>query len=126
MATFRDGSKIHQFDLDGTENKFQLVIDRFNDLKYFDLTNNLDKTFTVDINCGLIFFNNFQSIENKEIKKNCRLIHFRRHQVEMNENCIEKSHIIEYHLGFQYNDKLGNNRQIVLQIDSEGNWILIE
>jgi hypothetical protein len=35
----------------------------------------------------------------------------------------ESGHIITYHLGFQYIQN-GNNRQIVLKIDSQGNWIL--
>ena len=122
-ARLLDESIIYQFEKDGTENKFQLVKDNFKDLRYFYLTNNLDKTFCVDLVNGLIFFNNHLSI-NKEKKENCRLIFFRRHRIEMTEKAIEKSHSIEYHLGYQYNDKLGNNRQKVLIIDNPGNWVL--
>ena len=38
-AIFSDGSMIEQFNIDNTENKFQLVKDRFNDLAYFNLSN---------------------------------------------------------------------------------------
>ena len=72
----------------------------------------------------VIFYNNHLSIDNREQKENCRLIFFRRHKVEMSENCIEKSHLITYHIGLQYLDSHKNNRQIILQIDNEGNWVL--
>jgi uncharacterized FlaG/YvyC family protein len=52
------------------------------------------------------------------------LIFFRRHRIEISEiDLKEKSHIIEYHLGFQYN-KDEKNRQIVLIIDNEGNFVI--
>jgi len=125
-AIFSDGTHIFQFNEDGTENKFQLVKDKFDKLTYFNLTNNKGKMFSLNLINGLIGYNRleFPYIEVEEKKENIRLIFFRRHKIEMNESCIEKSHTITYHLGFQYNDKLGNNRQIVLIIDSEGNWVL--
>jgi hypothetical protein len=82
--------------------------------------------FTVDLINGRMGFNYLPLpyLEATE-KENIRLIFFRRHQVKISERDLkELSHTIEYHLGFQYNDKLGNNRQITLIIDEEGNWVL--
>jgi hypothetical protein len=127
-AIFSDGSVTEQFNEDGTENKFQLVKDRFNILVYFNLANKQGILFTVDLIHGIIGYNDlilpYRDFSTSEKKENIRLIFFRRHKVEMTENLIEKSHTITYHLGYQYLDKLGNNRQIVLQIDSEGNFII--
>ena len=117
---------IFQFE-NGIEHRFQEVKDQINNLKYFTLQHKeKDLSFTVDLTLGIITCNkNYQCEEVKE-KKNIRLIFFRRHKVEMTEKMLEKLHIIVYHLGFQYNDKLGNNRQIVLQIDEQGNFIIGE
>jgi len=127
QAIFLNGDSISQFE-NGIENKFQLVKDRFNELKYFILKHKKNSIqFTVDLENGLIS-NNFDNIikqESKEFKNKLRLIHFRRHKVEIGtEDLKQKKHEIIYFLGFQYNDKLGNNRQIVLQIDEEGNFII--
>ena len=127
-SIFKDGSKIEQFE-NGIEHRFQEIKDRFNELVYFNLKNNAGKMFSVNLIEGLIGFNKleFPYIEAKEKKNNVRLIFFRRHKVEIGtEDLKEKKHIITYHLGFQYNDKLGNNCKIVLIIDNEGNWILGE
>jgi len=126
---FQDGSKIEQFNEDGSENKFQLVKDRFNELAYFNLKNNAGKMFSVNLIEGLIGYNRleFPYIEAKEKKSNIRLIFFRRHRVEIGtQDLKEKKHEIIYFLGFQYLDKNENNQKIILQIDSEGNWILGE
>ena len=126
---FQDGSKIEQFNEDGSENKFQLVKDRFNELAYFNLKNNAGKMFSVNLIEGLIGYNKleFPYIEAKEKKSNIRLIFFRRHRVEIGtQDLKEKKHEIIYFLGFQYLDKNENNQKIILQIDSEGNWILGE
>lgn len=126
-AKFRDSEDICQFEFEtGKENKFKLVQDNFDNLEYFLLWNK-EKVFTVDLINGLIYYNKELKEKQQSInKQNIRLIFFRRHKIEMTEKVIEKSHTIEYHLGFQYNDKLGNNRQIILQIDEQGNWYLGE
>jgi len=126
IAIFEDGTKIEQFNSEGIENRFQLVKDKFDKLVFFNLTNKEGKLFIVNLREGLIGYNDLVMSYRKseEEKGNIRLIFFRNHKVEITENCIEKSHIINYHLGFQYNNKLGNNRQIVLIIDEEGNWYL--
>lgn len=125
-AIFKDGTIINQFNENGTENMFQLVKDKFNELSYFNLTNKKGKLFTVDLKNAFIGYNYlaFPYAKRKEKKENIRLIFFRRHRVEITENLIEKSHIITYYLGYQYLDKLGNNRKIILEIESDGTFIL--
>jgi len=126
IAIFNDGTKINQYEENGIENKFQLVKDRFNELGYFNLTNKEGKLFTVDLINGLIGYNYLALpyIEVKEKKENVRLIFFRRHRVTLNQEGKEIEHILNYHLGFQYNDKNGYNQKIVLKIDEEGNFII--
>ena len=124
IAEFEDDC-IFQIE-NGIEHRFQEVKDRFNELKYFTLQHKEKELhFVVDLTLGTITCNEKAQVGLKE-KKNIRLIYFRRHKKELSESFKEISHTIEYHLGFQYNDNLGNNRQIVLVIDSEGNWILGE
>jgi len=128
LAIFKDGSELEQFE-NGIENKFQLVLDRMNELAFFNLTNKEGKLFAVNLINGLIGYNKleFPYIESKEIKENIRLIFFRRHQVTIGtSDLIEKNHTIHYHLGYQYLDKNLNNHKIILIIDESGNWILGE
>ena len=124
-ARFKNNSELNQFE-NGKENLFQLVKDRFTELSYFYLISkdNL-QCFTVDLLHGLIFYNNHQEIDYNQLEKkeNCRLIFFRRHQIKMSINGKEKSHTIEYHLGFQWL-KDGKNQKIILIIDEEGNFII--
>jgi hypothetical protein len=124
-AIFKD-EKISQFD-DSGEHKFQEVINKMSDLAYFNLTNRQGKLFTVDLLQGLIGFNYLALpyVEVSEKKENIRLIFFRRHTVELNENLKENKHNVVYFLGFQYTDKSGNNRKNILQIDEEGSWIFL-
>jgi hypothetical protein len=112
----------------GIEHRFKEVQDRIQELKYFTLQHKeKDLNFSVDLILGIITFNkNYQAGIKNEEKQNIRLIFFRRHKREFNQNLKEINHTITYYLGYQYLDKLGNNRQIILQIDSEGNWILGE
>jgi hypothetical protein len=127
-AGFKDGSDLMQFNEDGTENRFKLVKDRIEELKDFYIYNkDLSKIFIVNLDKGYISFGKTQTIQPdllKEEKKNIRLIFFRRHTVELTISNIEKSHVIIYFLGFQYNDKNGYNRKIILIIDNQGNWYL--
>lgn len=127
VARFADFSAIYQFDKE-IEHKFQEVINRLNELERFSLYNeNTRQIFTVDLEKGLIISNNnlkIDEIVNEIEKKNIRLIFFRRHKIDLSEQLKELTHNIEYHLGFQYNDKLGNNKKTILIIDSEGNWVL--
>ena len=123
MAEFNNGV-IFQFE-NGIEHRFQEVLDSINELEFFHLYHKkLDLRFIVDLKRGLIKFNDSEEPITVESKENIRLIYFRRNRIEITEKFIKKSHKIVYHLGFQYNDKLGNNRRVVLKIDEHGNWIL--
>jgi len=124
-VAFKDGTDLIQFNEDGTENKFRLVKNRLNELTYFYLYNkDLSKIFTVDLLNGLIIYNNRLPNDNREKKDNVRLIFFRRHRKYLNQEYKEVGANMWYILAFQYNDKLGNNRKITLQIDKDGNFII--
>ena len=128
VAIFDDGTKLYQYDGE-KENLFQEVKNRFDNLIFFNLTNKEGKLFTVNLREGLIGYNDLIMPYRKsnEQKDNVRLVYFRRHKVEIGiKDLKQKSHIIEYHLGMQYNDKEGNNHKIILIIDQEGNWFLEE
>lgn len=122
---FTDGTYCSQFE-GGEERSFKEVQDRIKEVKSFMLYNKQTKDyFTVDLTKGLIKFNSVEVPQEVEVKKNIRLIYFRRVRIEIGQvDLKEKSKTITYFLGFQYNDKNENNRQIVLQIDSEGNFVI--
>ena len=125
VAIFKDGIKIAQFDEKGVEHRFQEVKDRFNDLILFYLISK-NQQFVVNLVSGTI--DNYDTVpplhDSKEIKKNIRLIFFRRHKVTMGDNGKKQNHTITYHLGFQYNYEDGKNRQTILKIDEEGNFTI--
>ena len=128
-AIFRDGSKINQIDSDGTENRFQEVKDRFEDLAFFNLSNDKDKLFTVNLLEGIIGYNDLvMPYRKSEIKKNnIRLIYFRRVYKTFGLKDLKQKEIrIVYFLGYQYNYENNNNRKVILQIDNEGNFIIEE
>ena len=109
----------------GIEHRFQEVKDRFNELKYFTLQHKEKEiSFTVDLVNGFIIYNNYKNPEIIEKKDNIRLIYFRRKKITMTESGDQQSYQIWYFLGFQYLDNLGNNRQTVLKIDKNGNFIV--
>jgi len=117
---------LKQFD-NGIENKFQTVIDKFVELKYFCLRHkDKDMSVTVDLKNGVIFVNKHQMIDNDFIteKKNIRLIYFRRHRHEMNSKMQELNHQITYFIGFQWGDSENRNHKILLQLDSDGNILV--
>jgi hypothetical protein len=121
LAEFNNGV-IFQFDESG-EHKFREVLNRINELEFFYLYHKKKSLrFIVDLKKGFIKFNDISEPTEVGKKENIRLIYFRRHKIEITENCIEKLHNITYYLGFQYNDKLGNNQKIIFQIDEIGNW----
>ena len=124
-AIFADGSKIEQFE-NGIEHRFQEVKDKFNDLCFFNLKNNEGAMFSVNLMSGLIGYNilEFPYIDAKEKKENIRLIYFRRHQVDTTEGGAIVAHRVWYFLGYQYNDNNGNNRKVILKIDSNGNFLI--
>ena len=128
-ARFKNEDIINQFNKDGTENKYKLVSDRHEDLMYFYLTNNIDKTFCLDLVHGLIFFNNHLPAYFSDKKLNIRPIFFdeysylmRRHTVGIGMNEED----LLYFLGFRYTDKEGNDLKMVIKIDECGNWVIGE
>lgn len=126
QALFEDGTQINQFDSNEIEYRFQEVVDRFDKLAFFNLTNKAGKMFTVNLQEGLLGYNDLviSYRKSEEEKRNIRLIFFRRHKVDLNAQLEELNHNIEYHLGYQYNDNEGKNRQITIIIDKDGNWYL--
>ena len=123
-AVFKDYTYISQVE-NGIEHKFQEVKDRFNELKYFTLQHKEKEiSFTVDLVNGLIIYNNFKNTEVVEKKDNIRLIYFRRNRITMTESGDQQSHTITYHLGLQWLNSKKENRQTVLKIDENGNWVL--
>jgi hypothetical protein len=125
IATFDDGC-IFQFE-DGKENKFQEVLDRITVLRSFTLKHkDTGLAFTVDLTKGLVYLgkNKYLAEEFVKQKNNIRLIYFRRNRVELGEKGNQLSHMVFYFLGYQYVDNAGNNHKVIMQIDSEGNWVL--
>ena len=124
IAEFENDS-IYQIE-NGIEHRFQEVIDRFNELKYFHLYHKEKELhFVVDLTLGTITCNEKAQVGLKE-KKNIRLIYFRRNRITMTESGQEQSHQIWYFLGFQWLNSKKENRQTVLKIDENGNWVLGE
>ena len=124
IAIFSDGNVIAQFNSDKSENKFELVKNNFDTLRYFNLINNNGTMFSVDLISGHIGYNDIIfPYRNLEKKESVRLIFFRRHKIEMNENFIEKSHQTIYHLGLQWN-KNKINYKIILEINEDGSFII--
>lgn len=126
-AEFNDGSALFQFDHEtGIENKFKLVQDKFSELKCFYLYHYKDNiNFCVDLIQGKIFYNCNPALDELDNdKNNVRLIFFRRHQIKMSMNGKEKSHTIIYFLGIQWQSQEGKNKNIILQINENGDFII--
>jgi hypothetical protein len=97
-------------------------------LIYFNLRH-INKTinFGVDLIKGLISCNSSSEIQGdllQEEKLNIRLIYFRRNRKDFTLSGKLWNHSILYILGYQYNDKEGNNHKIFLQIDKDGNFVI--
>jgi hypothetical protein len=129
-ARFDNGLVIYQKDSHGVEHSFQEVKDNFSHLKVFTFYH-IAKPLevSVDLERGLIFINNKQQqIVNQDliyIKKNIRLICFRRHRVKIeNKSLKQTEHDIYYFIGYQYQDQHDKNRKVLLQVDQEGNIII--
>jgi len=128
-AEFKNGKVINQFD-NNTDTNYAIIKSRLKELSWFILynKNNPNDKFIVDLQNGFIYRNkimqDFCETDNKIEKNNIRLIYFRRKRVIIQTPSNKQELIIHYFLGFQYNDKLGNNRQIVLQIDADGSFII--
>ena len=127
QVILRDSSIINQFNLDGTENKFNLDWYKSGILAYFNLRNNNGKLFSLDLISGLIGFNYLllPYIESKVKKENIRLIYFRHQRIIMTENVIEKFDVT-YNFGVQWNTPEGANYKIIFKIEQDGSFIIGE
>lgn len=126
-AKFNDSSVICQYNKNN-ENSFKKVQENFGSLKYFSLYHvSKPLRIIVDIQKGLIYFNTINKIVDNDLnieKKNIRLIYFRRNKIILNEKFQKKEYIITYFIGYQYIDKNGKNKKVLLQINQEGNIII--
>lgn len=127
-AVLQDGTQIDQVDQHGFEHMFQEVRDRFNQLVLFFITDTNGIKLTVNLSKGILIIGNTQPRveELKEIKVNIRLIYFRRNKVTLSIGNDIQNHTVVQCVGFQYIDKLGNNRKIMAQIDEAGNILIGE
>lgn len=126
-AYFKDGTEIYQFQ-DNKEQRFQEVLNKFDELIYFKLHHkNKNIIFGVDLIKGLINYNLSSDIHTdllQEEKYNIRLIYFRRNRKDFTLTGQLLNYSILYILGYQYNDKTGNNHKLFLQIDKDGNFVI--
>ena len=86
IAEFDDGSIIKQFTEDGEEVLYKEVLDNYNNLAYFSITDDVD-TYTVDLVKWKLF------TPDKIYKSkgaNPKLIYFRRNQVRMNMGPVQE------------------------------------
>lgn len=125
-AVLKDGTEISQVDSLGIEHLYKEVQDNFDNLdKFYVVHVTKDFKALVDLTQGLIFINSQQQDIGPELTKekfNIRLIFFRRHTIQIVES-LEAGHNMIYFLGFQYNDKDGQNHKFLIQIDQESNII---
>ena len=120
-AKFKNGEILNQFK-DGKESLFLDVQNKFNELEYFNLQH-IEKSLniTIDLMSGLIFINDndWWGLDLISKKKNIRLIYFRRNRVT-----TKGKRDIRYYIGYQYNDNVGRNKKVILQVDNNGNIII--
>jgi len=127
LAIFSDGTYINQFTGE-QENQYLDVQNRSNELKLFILYNvNTHEEFHVDLEKGIIYKeSNFISFTEENTKKNIRLIYFRRWRRTFDAQGNQIKAEVHYFLGLQYNTEDNKNKQILLEIDENGNFILGE
>ena len=123
QAEFIDGTIINQYDEDGTEHRFVEVMNKFNDLVLFSITNYKGHLFTINLKEGYISFNNTVSLGLIEPKNNIRLIYFRRVRGALTQYETQIN-TITHHIGMQWLDNENKNRKIVLQINQTGEFII--
>lgn len=129
LAQFSDGSQLKQFDND-KENLFRAVLDRQNDLVKFILFHT-EKSLclTLDLKLGVIYINNVQMpqpelLSNTDDRNRKRLIYFRKVIKEITQTGKTLNTTVLYFLGYQWNDKSGNNRKRLIQISENGDLVI--
>jgi len=125
IATFKDGTKIHQTPNDVstleplTKSAFYDVLQRLSDVATFTLTNGArehtvfldDGTFNSD---GKILVNPHGELTN------FRLIYFRRMNQAVSGTFKHQPEVGSYFMGWQANDANGKNFQMVIEIKPTG------
>lgn len=131
VARFKDNSWLEQYDKDGTEHKFQEVLDRQDELVNFALCNRLNKVgYIVDLTNGCISCTREgdymippreDMLPKTEYKY--RLIYFREIERTFGSNLKEIGQPkVLFFLGYQYTDEDGKSHKFMMRIDSEGRW----
>jgi hypothetical protein len=109
--------------LDKKETRFNKEWFTSSALKYFCLYHKENSLyFLVDLVKGNLSFMNYEDKDNEEKKNNIRLIYFRRNRIEITGD--KQNHTIVYHLGYQYLDFQGNNKKVILEINSDGSFVI--
>jgi hypothetical protein len=135
-ARFSDGAKIRQFeDIDqGLERPFKEVLEQQDKLVEFSLINVVTGTiYRLDLTTGRIGVmrgntTEVHAPEPDHSQKRVRLIYFRRMAVDMAFSGVDYTtspeKVVAYFLGYQYNDSLGRNKKLLLQIHEDDTiWI---
>jgi hypothetical protein len=127
-AIFKDGTEISQYDANGVEHLYKEVLDRAEELVSFYIVHiTKPLKITVDVTRGILFINGKLDDSGKELqidKTNIRVIYFRRHTSYSTLAGVELEHIITYFIGYQYNDTMGFNHSVLLQVLENGNIIV--
>jgi len=130
VAQFQDGRVLRQFDDEDQtrEHLFKEVLDHQEDLTLFNLCNLDTKTmYRLNLETGIVHIIKQSSfVHNPEpdhSTKKVRLIYFRRMEKKMEFDGREMSEsepvVKAYFLGYQYNDELGKNHKMLLQVHDD-------
>jgi len=134
-AHFADATVLNQYNDDGTENKFQEVLDRQDHLIGFALLNTRTLNhYTVDLKKGCVFSgigNGQPFLQPREdmLRKEShpyRLIYFREVERTFGSTLqeIEPPKVL-YFLGYQYTDAEEKNHKYIMKIHPDGRFVII-
>jgi len=128
IAQFKDGTILRQYEGE-KENLFKGVLDRVDELEVFNLVNTkTNKAYRLNLFTGVLNIiqqGTFMRKPEPELttKRKLRLIFFRRMEKNMGfSGTIESSGeptLIAYFLGYQYNDDVGKNHKLLVQIHED-------
>lgn len=138
-AHFNDGSYLCQYKPDGEEVKFQEVLDKKDDLAYFELRHkNHPVGYIVDLKNGCLYYgqrvlgdpSKYDVIEPRqdmlrESNYQYRLIYFREVERTFGTTLTEiGTPKIVYFIGFQYTDENGKNHKRMMRIHPDGKFCI--
>lgn len=121
VVEYKDGTTYQQNenDISVTDEKRSCFFDIIqDDVKTFFLIG-VNNIYSVNILDGHFEINNVSFYLHDKAQKmtNRRLIFFRQHTHEFNQDLKEQSHEIMYRFGWQANDEKGNNIQHIIEIE---------